>query len=187
MADQPTPNRDPDRNRPLVDYLARERYGWLAALAQRWGAGAEAADDVVQDALLDVLRSFPGPHERSHAVAYAARCIRNRVFKLHRRHARKESRNAPLPSRESSDLLGSKAEVGLADPSAPGPLELLLSAEGRTEARKLLAGLSEQELTVLLLVAAGYSHAEVSELTGLSVRAIRKRVGRANRRLAERE
>ena len=187
MADQPTPTRDPARNRPLVDYLARERYGWLAALAQRWGASADAADDVVQDALLDVLRSFPGPHERAQVVAYAARCVRNRVFKLHRRHRRKESRNAPPPAREGSDRLGSEAEIGLPDPSAPGPLELLLSAEERSEARELLAGLSEQERTVVVLIAAGYSHAEVSERTGLSTRAIRKRVGRANRRLAEPE
>jgi RNA polymerase sigma factor (sigma-70 family) len=185
MAEQPTPRRDPDRNAPLVDYLARERYGWLAALAQRWGADPDSVDDVVQSALLDVLRSFPGPHERSYVVAYAARCVRNRVFKLHRRHSRKESRNAPLPSRESSDRLGSEEELGLADPSAPGPFELLLSSESRAEARELLARLPEQELTILLLIAAGYSHAEVSELTGLSPRTIRKRVNRANRRLAE--
>ena len=40
---------------------------------------------------------------------------------------------------------------------------------------------------MVVLIAAGYSHAEVSELTGLSTRAIRKRVGRAKRRLAEPE
>lgn len=185
MAEQPTPRRDPERNAAHVDYLARERYGWLCGLAQRWGTDADSVDDVVQSALLDVLRSFPGPHERSHVVAYAARCVRNRAFKLHRRHSRKESRNAPMPTRISSDRLGSEAEVALEDPSEPGPLELVIAAESEAQARERLAALPEDQLMVVVLVAAGYSHAEISERTGLSPRAIRKRIGRANRRLGE--
>lgn len=183
MADQPTPHRDPEQNAPLVDYLARERYGWLCALAQRWGTDRDSADDVAQSALLDVLRSFPGPHETSYVVAYAARCVRNRAFKLHRRHSRKESHNAPMPELEGSDRIGSGREVGLADTSQPGPLELLIAAESSAEARDLLAELPEDQRTVVVLVAAGFSHEEIVEHTGLTPRAIRKRIGRANRRL----
>jgi RNA polymerase sigma factor (sigma-70 family) len=186
MADQPTPHRDPDRNAHLVDYLARERYGWLCAIAQRWGASPQSVDDIVQSAMVDVLRSFPGPDERNLVAAYAARCVRNQVFKANRRHGRKESRNRPMPARAASDVGGTETEFGIAEASQPDPLELVIETESAEEARALLAELPEDQLTVLVLVAAGYGHAEIAERTGLSLRGVRKRVWKANQRLERR-
>lgn len=186
MADQPTPHRDPNRNTHLADYLARERYGWLCAIAQRWGASPQAVDDIVQSAMVDVLRSFPGPDERGAVAAYAARCVQNQVFKAARRHGRKESRNRPMPAHEGSDVGGTETEVGIAEASQPDPLELVIEAESAEETRELLAELPEDQLTVLLLVAAGFGHAEIAERTGFSLRGVRKRVWKANQRLERR-
>lgn len=185
MANRPTPHRDPQKNAHLVDYLARERHAFLCAVARREGIEPQAVDDVVQSALFDVLRSFPGPHETHYATAYAARCVRSEAWKHHRRHARKESRNVPPNERERSDLLGTPVDLGLAEPSESDPLEIVIAGEASRDERELLMALPQDQRTVLLLIAAGLSHEEVAERLGISMRGVRKRVGRANRRLRE--
>lgn len=183
MANRPTPHRDPDNNAALVEYLARERYTRLCAVARQAGAADDAVEDAVQGAMVDVLRSFRGPYDLGHGVAYAVRCVQTQVWKAHRRYQRKESRHAQAPERVRADRLATTEEVGLADPSEPGPLEIAIASEAGERARELLEQLPADQGTVLVLGAAGFSSEEIAELTGLSQRAVRKRVEKANRRL----
>jgi RNA polymerase sigma factor (sigma-70 family) len=187
MANRPTARRDPKRNARLVDYLARERWSWLCALARRAGVPPQAVDDVVQSALLDVLRSFPGPDEVGHAAAYAASCVKTEAWKLHRRHARKEGRHALLPKQRRGEDTGEIAPLELPDANAADPLEAVIAAEATADALALLAALPEDERAVLLLRAAGFDATEIAEHLHVSVRGVRKRIERANRALRERE
>jgi RNA polymerase sigma factor (sigma-70 family) len=185
MAPRPTARRDRDRNARLVDYLARERWRWLCAVARRWGVEGHAVDDVVQSALLDVLRSFPGPDDSRHVAAYAARCVQTEAWKLHRRHARKEGRWAPLPERERNDRLGGVEQVEIADPESADPLESVIDAEATDEALIRLEELPDDQRAVVLLRAAGFESAEIAARLELSLRGVRKRIEKANRRLRD--
>jgi RNA polymerase sigma factor (sigma-70 family) len=185
MARRPTAARDPERNARLVDYLARERWAWLCAVARRSGIESHAVDDVVQSALLDVLRSFPGPDEpRNVVAAYAARCVQTEAWKLHRRLARKEGRLAPLPERARGDR-GTTEEVNIADPSAPDVLEVVIASEASREAQAVLEALPQDQRATLLLRAAGFGPAEIAQRLNLSPRGVRKRIEKANRRLRQ--
>jgi RNA polymerase sigma factor (sigma-70 family) len=183
MARRPTAARDPERNARLVDYLARERWAWLCAVARRSGIEPQAVDDVVQSALLDVLRSFPGPDEPRHVAAYAARCVQTEAWKLYRRLARKEGRLAPLPERERGDRVGTTEELDIADPLAPDVLEVVIAAEASREAQAVLETLPQDQRAALLLRAAGFGAAEIAQRLNLSSRGVRKRIEKANRRL----
>lgn len=187
MASQPTARRDPERNARLVDYLARKRWSWLCAVARRSGVASEGIDDVVQSALLDVLRSFPGPEEVGHVAAYAARCVQTEAWKLHRRRARKEGRLGRLAEQDRGDSLGTSQEIGVVDDTAPDPLESVIASEASREAVAVLQTLPEDQRGVLLLRAAGFDTAEIAERLELSVRGVRKRIEKANRRLREPE
>jgi RNA polymerase sigma factor (sigma-70 family) len=185
MASRPTTRRDPERNACLVDYLARERWAWLCAVARRSGIEPHAVDDIVQSALLDVLRSFPGPDEPGHVAAYAARCVQTEAWKLHRRQARKEGRLAQLPERERGDCVATTEEIGIADPSAPDVLEVVIAAEASHEAQAVLERLPADQRATLLLRAAGFGTAEIAQRLNLSPRAVRKRIEQANRKLRQ--
>lgn len=185
MPNRPTPRRPRTENAHLVDYLARERHGYLCAVARRSGTPEQAIEDVVQSALLDVLRSFPGPGETEHVTAYAVRCVQNQASKLRRRYVRKESRHVPTPERPRSDLLRTPQEIGLTDPSQPEPPEVAIGAEAAREARALIDSLPADQRAVLLLAAAGFDHEEIAKRTGLTLRGVRRRIQKANRRLRE--
>src|SRR4051794_14104022 len=94
---------DAERNARLCDWLARDRRAKLVAIVHRHGIAPQDVDDVIQDALLDVLRSFPGPDHRDYASAYAARCVERRALKRHRRISRKEAPLSPLPGPRAGD------------------------------------------------------------------------------------
>ncbi len=178
MAHRPTPQSDPRKNVLIVGWLALKRYGFLYDVARRSGVDSQQIGDVVHDALLDMLRSFTGPYDVEHVVAYAKRCVQSEAWKEHRRYTRKESR------REGGDdelaLVLEYVERG-----DPDPLEVVIAAETARERQELLAELPDDQRTVLLLVAAGLNHEEIASRLEISKRGVRKRIERARRRLRE--
>lgn len=177
------PNRDADRNRRLVEWLARERTGWLRRVATSRRLNRADVDDVVQSALLDVLRSFPGPDDRDAVASYAARCVERRVSKLYRRR-RKESRVQRLPEVERNDRARTTVTADtVADPDTDDPLDRVISLERAGELAEELRGLPEDQRRVVAFGALGYSPAEIGAMLSLSPRGVRKRVEKANRRL----
>jgi RNA polymerase sigma factor (sigma-70 family) len=174
---------DVERNRAIVDRLAQERHRQLLAIARRGGVDADIAEDVVQTALLDVLRAFPGPDDPRQAYLYAARCVQNEASHARRRFARKESRNVAMPESVLKDRANGKRDVALIDADASDPLELAIAREAVVERRQRLLELPADQRAVLALGAAGFGTAEIARMLGLSERGVRKRVERANRAL----
>jgi RNA polymerase sigma factor (sigma-70 family) len=178
-------DRATEQARELADWLAREQWDYLAAVAIRNGVDRDSVADVVQSALGRFLAAFPGPPRRDKVRAYAAVVVQREAWRLARRRGRKEGRERPLPERERSDSTGTvePSEV-LGDPRAPDPAERVIERELAGEAWDLLRTLPPDERAVKLLSAAGYSAQEIAERLGLGLRGVRKRVQRANWRLS---
>jgi RNA polymerase sigma factor (sigma-70 family) len=174
-----------EQARELAEWLAREQWDHMSAVAVRNGVRSESVADVVQTALGRFLSAFPGPARRDKARAYIAVVVQREAWRLARRRRRKEARERPLPERERSDSVGTvePSEV-LRDPDASDPAERAIERELAGEAWDLLRSLPPQERAVKLLSAAGYSPQEIAKRLGLGPRAVRKRVQRANWRLS---
>ena len=177
--------RDRERNERLADWIAREKLTYLNAVARRSGAPDWQIADVVQSALTNFFRAYPGPDVPEAALAYCARCVATESWKARRRHARKEGHETPVPERERNDRLGTGEELGLVDPDWLDPLDTVIEHERIEALRQRLAELPDDQRTVVALAAAGYSPAEIAELRGLSVRQVRKRIEKGNRRLRD--
>ena len=167
-----------ERAATLVEWLARDEWEYLVGAARRSGAPPDAVDDVIQEALVDVLRSFGGPYDRDHVRAYTYRCTQWRAWKLLRQRRRTEHRTIPA-----------SADVVLEERSAnapPDPLAAVLRKEELAEARGSLRELPPGERAALVLLAAGFERAAVRRALGLSERQLRRRVERGNSRLRQR-
>jgi RNA polymerase sigma-70 factor (ECF subfamily) len=188
MTDPQAENRDPvdrERNARLIEELYRRRGAALRSLARRYGTDPDQVDDVVHSAVAAVLAAYRGPAEIDQLFSYAATAVRTTVAKLHRRHARKESHLAAIPTQERNDLVGTDQELAFVDPEACDPAEIAIRRADHARARELLRSLPTIERTILILGAAGFGNGEIASMVGLSERAVRKRVTRARRRLFE--
>ena len=174
------------RNRDWVEWLARERQARLIAVARRAGVPAQDAADVVQTALLNVIRFFPGPDVADNVFAYAAKAVAGTASKHHRRNRRKEGRNVAIGEERGRSEEPQGRVFGLHDPSEPDPLERALERLDAQQRRAALRGLPAEQRAALVLSAAGYRLEEIAAALGLSVRATRKRIEKGNRAQRER-
>lgn len=172
-------NPDDERNARLSEWLGREKVSYLRAVAVRSGAPEWLLTDILQTALLNFYRAFPGPDSPEKALAYCAACVVSETSKARRRYARKEGHEDAIPEREG----GEQALIG--DESATDPAEAAIEAERIATLRERLNALPEDQRAVVVLAAAGYRPAEIAELRGLSLRQVRKRIEKANRALGE--
>ncbi len=172
-------NRDEERNARLTEWLAREKRAYLRAVAVRSGVPEWQLDDVIQGALLNFYRAFPGPEVPAKALAYCAACVVSETSKARRRYARKESREQALPER------GSGEPLAIVDEDAEDPIDTVVERERVATLRRRLAELPADQRAVIMLAAAGFSPAEIAKLRGLTVRQVRKRIEKANRGLRE--
>src|SRR4051794_1694387 len=107
MTDPQAENREPvdlQRNARLVEELYRKRGSALGSVARRHGSPVDQVDDIVQSALAAVLAAYRGPADLAQLFSYAATAVRRTVAKAHRRHARKESHLAAVPTQQQNDL-----------------------------------------------------------------------------------
>jgi RNA polymerase sigma factor (sigma-70 family) len=185
MSAQNSPSRQPgdqSHRARLAESLVRTETFRLSGVARRHGTPRDEIEDVIQSSLADFLRSFPGPYDQAHALSYLFRCVQNRALKYHRWHAR---RQAPLVNAREGD---ENAYADQVDTVAAGPanvLERVIEREDyRGEVGRLL-DLPQELREVVALRGLGYSPAEIAGLTGVSHRAVRKRIERANRLLAQ--
>ena len=179
--------KDVQRNARLCDWLARERWSKLVAIAYRYGIQRQDIDDVVQDALLDVMRSFPGPDHRDYASAYAARCVERRALKRRRRIARKEAPLSRLPAVDAGGPEGATVNgAALADSEAVDPADVCIDRAELQLPRELLLELPTDQRAAIVLRVAGAETAEICRSLEVSPRRLRKLIGKANRELDER-
>jgi RNA polymerase sigma factor (sigma-70 family) len=186
MAERATERKQrSEQNARHCAWLAREEWAYLARIARRRGAPADEVDDVVQDGLVDVLRSFAGPDDDAEKIrAFAGRCVERRALKRWRRARRKEDQLSPLPELDLGDVVGTTIAKSVADEDAIDPAEAFLTSEEVSMERELLLELPEDQRAALVLRAAGYSTEEICRRLDVSPRALRKRVTKANERLA---
>ena len=172
-----------ERNAAHVAWLASERAVRLRAIARRVGIAAQDLDDVVQSALLGVLRSFPGPDDEAHVYSYAAACVERQARNRRRRIARKEVQLSPIEDLDLGERVRHRLRRELADPEASDPEDLALDRAELETPRELLLELPPAERTALVLRAAGASTEEICRALEVSPRALRKLIGKARRRL----
>ena len=167
-----------ERNAGLVEWLVREKSAYLHGVAVCAGAPSWRLEDVVQAGLLDFYRAFPGPEVHEAALAYCAACVASQASKARRRYARKESHETGVLEHAETREQAAVSDHGVRDPA-----EQVVERERIADLRERVAQLPEDQRAVVVLAAAGYSPAEIAELRDLSLRQVRKRIEKANRRL----
>ncbi len=143
----------------IQELISSERSALVARMSFALGGDRDAAEDLVQEALLRAWRGLPPDLVDGQQRAWLNRTARNLAIDELRRRSRRPS--VPF------DGLGS-----LADTDAP-PDVLDAAREG-------LESLSPHErFLILLRFEAGFAHAEIAKLLETSEEAARKRVARA--------
>jgi RNA polymerase sigma factor (sigma-70 family) len=171
--------------RGTAERIASESYDTLRGVAYNAGARGEQIEEAVQQGFAQLMSAFPGdPSDVVGVRRYLVRCVQSAVWKIQRTDRRRERW---LAVEEERDRFEQRAgDVARAEGVDAGePIERILAQEALAGARELLWQLPDEWATVLLLSAAGYGAAEIGERLGLSERQVRKRVQKANARLAE--
>jgi RNA polymerase sigma-70 factor, ECF subfamily len=152
------------------DGLFRTWYPALVRLAERMLRESEAAEEVVQDVMLEFWRRRETLEVHTSVQAYLFQSTRNRSLNRlrHGRVERREDFDADLlPSRATSDT---------------GAIE----QEMEQALRQAIAGLPPRCRQVFELNRIqGLKYAEVAEVLGVSVKAVEAQMGRALRTLRE--
>jgi RNA polymerase sigma-70 factor (ECF subfamily) len=157
----------------LVRHEAR-----LYRFARRLCRQREDAEDVLQESLLAAARGLPGFRGASSIGTWLYTIARSFCIK-------KRRRSVFAPVEVSLDTQASLAARGLADP-ARRPDEALEASRLEAALQAAIAALDRPYREVLLLRdVEGLSAAEVAEVTGLSVPAVKTRLHRARARLRE--
>jgi len=140
----------------------------LRAFAISLTGNRDAADDLVQDAILRAWTNLDKFEPGSSMTAWLFTILRNLFYSAYRKRKREV---------EDGDGLFTATLTAL--PEQPGRVEF-------AELRSALMRLSdEQREAVLLIGAEGLSYEEVAAICGVAVGTIKSRVNRARRRLAE--
>lgn len=157
------------RKRAAVEMLAREE-AELRRTARRFSLCAEDAEDAFQRALEILLVKAPSdrPHE---LIRWTKTVVKHEALAI-RRNRERLLGPARAAGREADDPIARIPAGG------DGPDERLERLEDVARSREALRALKPAELRSLTLLAAGYSYAEIGEITGFSATKV-------NRSLAE--
>jgi RNA polymerase sigma factor (sigma-70 family) len=150
------------RKRAAVELIARDG-GQLKRTARRYSLCPEDAEDAYQRGLEILLTKAPTDKPRE-LLAWTTTVIKHEALAVRRDRER-------LLGRPSVTLRGGE-EAGawlarLPTPSA-GPSERLERSEEIARSREAIRALKPAERRALTLLAAGYSYAEIGEITGFS-------------------
>ncbi len=150
-------------SRQAFSALFRRHYRGAVAYALQFVGDAASAEDVVQQAFLNLLQRRRG-QGRFKALLYT--CVRNLALNERRRRGRRYV-----------------AQTGLREEDAPReapPLAGLVAAEERDLFQRAVAALEEEEREAFCLKETrGLTYAEVGRLMGLHPDAVRRRVAKA--------
>ena len=134
-----------------------------------------AAEDIVQETFLDVFRGLPSFKGDSKIDTWIWKIAHNRIAKHFRRFYRKERNLVPLES------LGPTGDPVC---SRPGPAEQFEVAQIKTVVQHALMQLEPDERSIVILKdMEGFKNAEIAEMTGLGIGAVKSRLHRSRLRL----
>jgi RNA polymerase sigma factor (sigma-70 family) len=150
------------RKRAAIELIAREG-AELRQTARRYSLCAEDAEDAYQRALEILLTKAPNERPRE-LIRWTRTVVKHEALAIRRNRERLLGTPAPLRSGESAaeDPMAQIPAVG------DGPDKRLELREQVARSREALRSLKPAELRALTLLAAGYSYAEIGEITGFS-------------------
>ena len=161
MADQPNSRPSAEqqqRNAQLLSELLQRKEPLLRRQATRHTERVDDVDDALQSAYALFLERFRGDCE---PLAWLYTTVKRESWALGRRSWRQHETSANL-QRDGGELdLCDATPTDLPDPSA-----LLERRDRLVEQREALGSLKEDERRALLLIALGFSYAEICETTG---------------------
>jgi RNA polymerase sigma-70 factor, ECF subfamily len=165
-------------SREALEVLLQRHEARLYRFARRLCRHHEDAQDVLQESLLAAARGLSGFRGASSIGTWLYAIARSFCIK-------KRRRSVFAPVEVSLDTQASLAARGVADP-ARRPDEALEASRLEAALQRAIAALDRPYREVLLLRdVEGLSAAEVAEVTGLSVPAVKTRLHRARGRLRE--
>jgi len=161
MASRPT-RSDSAHRVSLLDRLLHHHGVKLRRQAAKNSSNSVDADDALQDACVQFLRSYNAPLELSVALPWLLLAVKHSAWKLGARRRRCEALVALSPT----DAPDGERPALIALDERPGPLERAERSEHLAERRSALAQLKPDERTALLLFALGYSYREIAARQG---------------------
>ncbi|HVC07654.1 MAG TPA: sigma-70 family RNA polymerase sigma factor [Solirubrobacterales bacterium] len=161
----------------LAERLYRERYPYLLRIAAKNAPSHADAEEAVSEAFASFIRAFD-PDGEAPPLAWVTLTVKRECWDRYRRlHL---DRSAGQEADRAGGESGSYIE---AIPSRAGTTEQQVVEVD--EARTQLAALKPAERRTLSLLAAGYSYAEVGEITGFSFTKINRCAAEGRARLRE--
>jgi RNA polymerase sigma factor (sigma-70 family) len=149
------------RKRAAVEMIAREG-AELRHAARRYSLCDEDAEDAYQRALEIVLTKAPNERPRD-LVRWTTTVVKHEALAIRRK--RERLLGPDMAVREGEE---GKDRIALLPAGEDGPDERLQRGEEIARSREALRALRPAELRSLTLLAAGYSYAEIGEITGFS-------------------
>ncbi len=155
-----TEQRSRERVRVLAEQLYRERYDHLLRIAATNAANRDDAEEAVQFAFLAFIEHFD-PEGEAPPLAWLTLVATRDCWRRYRaQHLDRSVGQEAEPGGE-----GPGAVLDAIPSPASGPEQLIAWVD---EARAKLVALKPAERRTLCLIAAGYSYAEVGQITGFS-------------------
>jgi RNA polymerase sigma factor (sigma-70 family) len=150
------------RKRAAIELIAREG-GELSQTARRYSLCAEDAEDACQRALEILLLKAPSERPRE-LIRWTKTVVKHEALAIRRNRERLlgAPRSPRGAERDADDPIASIPAGG------GGPDEHVELRERIARSREALRSLKPAELRSLTLLAAGYSYAEIGEITGFS-------------------
>jgi RNA polymerase sigma factor (sigma-70 family) len=147
------------RRRAAIELIAREG-GELSKTARRYSLCAEDAEDACQRALEILLTKAPSERPRD-LIRWTKTVVKHEALAIRRNRERLLGTRRRVDGEESDP-------IELVPAREEGPAESLELSERVARSREALRALKPAELRSLTLLAAGYSYAEIGEMTGFS-------------------
>lgn len=179
MAQSHASNRDQDSATSL------DRASWHALLAvhDRWLRTValarlrerEAADEVMQEVALAVVRRSAPVVDSTRIAPWLYRLLIQQIFLYRRKCGRR---------RKLTQRFQERVRIEEHDVKSPDPAEWLLSTEQRAEVRKALSALPHKDAEILLLkYTEGWSYHQIAAHLGIGHSAVEARLHRARQRM----
>ena len=176
----------PETVRSVAEHLFRHQGAAILARLTRWlgPAHLDLAEEAVQDALIQAMRTWPGTGIPDNPPGWLHRAARNRAIDLIRRRAR------DLPPSSARDELLARIPVPVSPvPNHGGPVFDPDETEGEDRLRILLLcchpTLSRSaQMTVALRLGAGLTSREIARAFREPIPTVQQRLVRARKRLA---
>jgi RNA polymerase sigma factor (sigma-70 family) len=148
------------RKRAAVELIAREGAA-LRRVALRFSLCVEDAEDAYQRALEILLKKAPSGKPRD-LIRWTQTVVKHEALAIRSQRERLLGPGPPAGTSDAFDRIASAPAPG------DGPQERTERRERVARSREALQALKPAELRALTLLAAGYSYAEIGELTGFS-------------------